>query len=102
MLRNQAIGLSFIRAGMTWRGVIASGPDQTECTFESVPCHPLVVQGARGALIELELTPENGQTVGLILSEGVIAPRDFPTRLTVEPGPMWIMGGLGAITLRAR
>ena len=94
-------GLLLIRAGKTIRGAIVPGPDQIPCTFESIPCVPLIVDGPPGTTIDLELIPDNGQLAGLILTEEFLAPTVFPTRLTVSPRSMWIMGHFGAFTVKA-
>lgn len=89
-----------IRSGETLRGELG-GPNQFACTFESVPCLRLDVLGPPGMWIDLELIPEDGQQLGLILSETFLAPTTLPTRMSVPPIKMWIMGAFGKFTLKA-
>jgi hypothetical protein len=94
-------GVLGIRAGATLRGAIANGPDLLWCTFESAPCLRLVVGGTPGTLVDLELIPDNGRSQGLFLEEPFLFPQSFPTRLTLQPTMMLIMGDFGAFTLKA-
>lgn len=87
-----------IRAGGVINGELLGS---ITCTFEDVPCRLLVVSGAPGSLIDLELIPENGQKVGLILDETFLAPTEFPKRLTVSPRALWVMGAPGKFTVKA-
>lgn len=88
-----------IRAGGVISGELSNS--FASCTFEDVPCRRLVVSGAPGSLIDLELIPENGQLIGLILEDTFRAPTEFPKRLTVSPGALWVMGDFGKFTLKA-
>lgn len=94
-------GVLGIRAGETLRGELVNGPDSLSCTWESGPCVRFAVGGPSGTLVDLELIPDNGRSQGLFLEEPFLFPQSFPTRLTVQPTMMWIMGQVGSFTLKA-
>jgi len=70
-----------IRAGKQLTSAMNSS-NALSCTFEDVACRRLFVDGPPGSRIDLELVAEEGQEVGLILAESILAPRDYPRRLT--------------------
>ena len=95
------LDLMLIRPGLTVRGDLQLD-NAMWCTFESVACHRLVVDGPAGSMIDVEIVPEAGQSVGLIVDAGFLAPTEFPTRVRVAPRVMWVMGGLGRYTITAK
>jgi hypothetical protein len=75
-----------------------------DCGFDGKPCRRVIANSPPGKLLDLEVSPEDGQEyVGLAVRDQVVLGYDFPRRVTVSGGDeVWIVvGQLGRVTLRA-
>ena len=72
------------------------------CGDESVRCRRIVVESA-GELVDLEVTPIDGQGDAGLMPSAVFFDTVFQRRLTVAGGEAWIIGALpNGVTLTAR
>jgi hypothetical protein len=91
-----------IRAGQSIDSALLLDHPASCSEWALLRCVELTVDGPAGEEIDVTLGAVEGQPVGFFFDwPNIQLPTEFPQRLTVLPGRLWVMGGPARFTVTA-